>query len=136
MQSSAFHEVIAEPATEGRFVELPLIYELGAAGVVAEDLIVEVQAGDDCAQSVVDAIGSLSVHLEVRQGVDVTGWSLGAEAAGVLADDKSRRNIVVAEEAAAVIGKAHAKREPLGVVGGAEIEGVCSLVDQSGMIAA
>ena len=88
VELAALTEVIASAAADGRFVVLALIHELGAASVVAEDFVVEIQTGDYGAKTAEDAIAGLRVDLEVRQSVGVARGAFGAEAAGVRAGDE------------------------------------------------
>src|SRR5579875_2152661 len=65
-----------------------LIDERRAALVVAEYLVVQVEAGDDSAKALPETIADLRINLEVGESEDVAGGTLGAEAAGVRAGDE------------------------------------------------
>src|ERR1700734_2630947 len=90
-------ESVAKSAGVRGLVVLALVHEGRASLVVAEDFVVEVEAGDDSTQAFPEAVAHLSVDLEVGQGKDVAGWALGAEAAGICPRDVLRRDIVVGE---------------------------------------
>src|SRR5580698_7256236 len=96
-------ERITNPARVRRFVKFALIYKCCAALVIAEYLIIQVEAGDDRAEALIEAIAGLCIDLKVRQRPDIARWPFRSQTTGIGARDQCWRNIVVAEEAGLVI---------------------------------
>src|ERR1700730_3395809 len=59
-------EIPAKAKAVGRLVVLPLNKKLRTAVVEPEDLVVQVQAGNDCRPALPEPVAALRVNLEVR----------------------------------------------------------------------
>jgi len=127
-------EGVAKPAGVSWLVILALVEKLTAALVVAEDLVVEVEADHLGAQPAPDAIAGLGIQLVVRQCPDVARGTRGTKFIGVDTSNQSRGAVVVLEDARSVVGKAYAGGEAILVKGGADSPGIGCLVDQAGLI--
>src|ERR1700759_4790980 len=79
-------QAIPQAGAVAWLVELPLIHKLGAARVVAEDLVVQVETRHHRGESAIEAVARLGVYLVVSQRIHVTGRSVRSQVVGISAE--------------------------------------------------
>ena len=106
---------------------------LGAAVIEAEDLVVEVQAGEDKAQSSPNSTTGLKIHLEVRIEVVVAIWAF-RPAGSIQRWIRCVVDVLIGIVICAVIGQAEVYGDAAVLVIGFDIESMACLADEGRVV--
>src|ERR1700680_2131984 len=131
-------EIPAKAEAVGRLVELALIEIYRASIVEAKDRVVQIQTRGNRSKASAEPVAALDINLEMREEVVIALGSFSAardgswihrdDFAGVGVNHKVLKHIGI--DVRAVISEAHAYREGTPIIGGADIPGVPSLVEE------